>query len=202
VVGKPGSTQRFELKADPEEEDAFKRHVPPGAEDAPKGRPRTVRIKRKTAAAGAAGAAAAAALAPPETLPAVPEAETVDEAAPPAPPTPPSTGKSQTARIDLPPEVAAGRPKTIKIKRSDGPAPAEKPAAAPPKPAASAAAAKAAAAKAPKVKPTPLAAASDAPGALFSVLALVAVLVVCALIYMLLAQTFVPSLPFPGKLGV
>jgi hypothetical protein len=42
---------------------------------------------------------------------------------------------------------------------------------------------------------------SEDPGGVWAVLAMVAFVVICVLIYVLLAQTYAPTLPFPGKIG-
>lgn len=103
--------------------------------------------------------------------------------------------KSETARIDLPPDVGerpTTRPKTIRIKRPDGTS-----------------ARKALTISRPPESEAPAEAEVAMPtvgdeedaGSLFSVVALVAVLVTCVLLYVLAAQTIAPDLPFAGKIG-
>lgn len=111
--------------------------------------------------------------------------------------------KSETARIDIPPaggvdDRPATRPKTIKIKRADPSAVA------------------ASGSRKPLVVARPVAHdepqthfrppeetmvdADELPGAVFTVLAIAALLVFCVLIYVLAAQTILPDLSFPGKI--
>lgn len=103
--------------------------------------------------------------------------------------------KSETARIDLPPEGndrPATRPKTIRIKRPDGssgrkaltiarPSGEENLITSP-------------------VGNEFVASQEEEAGTLFSVLALAALLVACVVVYVLAAQTIAPTLPFPGRL--
>ncbi len=106
--------------------------------------------------------------------------------------------KSETARLDLPPDSPAGddrpstRPKTIRIKRPDGTS-GRKPLMIT-RPDEAAAAAPAAAAEVAVVG-------EDEPHALFSVAALLAVLVTLGLIYLLVGQTVAPELPLPNPLA-
>jgi hypothetical protein len=170
----PGEgTARIELQKDPEAEDVFKRHVGEQAAGVSQraARPRTVRIKRS-------------AVPPAEAPEAETEASTVDA----------SAGKRQTARVDLPTEATAataGRPKTIKIKRAEMPPPEEEAAS----PTAQAAA------PSPRLRRPQVLAREEPVGALFSFAALITVLATGALLYLLLAQTFLPTLPIPGILG-
>lgn len=105
--------------------------------------------------------------------------------------------KSETARIDLPADVGgerpATRPKTIRIKRPDGTSARKALTIARPDSAS-------ADGEEPEV-PMPVVGESDEEaGGLFSVLALVAVLVTCVVIYVLAAQSIAPNLPWPGRL--
>ena len=163
---------------DSESEDVFKRKTipvgvptPPPADSA---RPKTIQVKKPIGR-------------PAESIipPTAPTAETVSEAK-----------KSETARIDLPPdagECPATRPKTIRIKRPDGTT-ARKALtiARPTEEEAPALAAASAAVSADEV--------DEGPGTVFSVLALAALIVACVLVYVLAAQTIAPNLPFPGRL--
>lgn len=102
--------------------------------------------------------------------------------------------KSETARIDLPPEGTdrpATRPKTIRIKRPDGSSGRK-----------SLTIARPAGEEAPTISamPSSFDAEDEGPGTAFSILALVAVLVACVVLYVLAAQTLAPTLPFPGRL--
>ena len=171
-----------------DDSDIFKRRTalldaskfPPGSmPTAQTSGPRTIRIKQSDAPSTSI-------LKKPVAPPAAAE---IDE-----PISPEMAGKkSETARIDLPPEAMGAQPptrrKTIRIKRPEGggvggPSKAlvvsrsEEPA------------------FAPTVERTE----EEGPGALFSVIALVATLVSIVLIYVLLAQTIPSGLPFPGKL--
>lgn len=141
----------------------------------PTTRPKTIQVKKPLAKQG-------------ESLitPSTPSPESVSEAK-----------KSETARIDLPPEGAdrpATRPKTIRIKRPDGTS-GRKPLMIA-RPADEVGVASAVAA--------PLADTihieEDGPGTAFAILALVALLVACVVVYVLAAQTIAPTLPFPGRL--
>ncbi len=104
--------------------------------------------------------------------------------------------KSETARLDLPPETVEDRPttrpKTIRIKRPDGTT-ARKPLMIS-RPDEAGAAPAVAAGEAVEV------AGDDTPGAVFAIAALLAVLVTAALVYLLVAQTVAPTLPLPGRL--
>lgn len=154
-------------------------------------------FKRHTGAV--AGGAAGAAAAPAGKKPKRPA--TVVLKKPPATPAPPATGdasetppvpeegekKSQTARIDAPPEVlapAAGRPKTIKIKRAESTA------------------TRVGGAAKPEVKRSPAAKDETQVGAVYSVIALLSVIVILVLLYVLAAQTIAPTLPFAGRIPV
>ncbi len=107
------------------------------------------------------------------------------------------SGKSTTAKISVPEGAAAAgastQRKTIRIKRSDGPSSSSKtltiarPGAASPS-----------AASEQQLQEILGAVREDA-GPAFSVLALVALLVMAVLVYVLAAQTVAPSLPFPGR---
>jgi hypothetical protein len=102
--------------------------------------------------------------------------------------------KSETARIDLPPEGSdrpATRPKTIRIKRPDGSSGRK-----------SLTIARPAGEEAPAVTTiqSSFELEDEGPGTAFSILALVAVLVACVVVYVLAAQTIAPTLPFPGRL--
>ncbi len=102
--------------------------------------------------------------------------------------------KSETARIDLPPEAEERpitRPKTIRIKRPDGTTARKQLTIARP-------------ADAESVTAAPVVAAMEGEeaevGTAFSACALAAVVVTSILIYVLMAQTIASSLPFPGKI--
>ncbi len=160
-------------------DDVFKRTTipvgiptPPPAE-AIGAKPKTISIKRPVAAPPATPVDAAAV----QTDKAVSEAK-----------------KSETARIDLPAdsgERPATRPKTIRIKRPDGTT-----------------ARKALTISRPDNEPSTRTGSADLGevggeqpvGVTFSILALVAVLVACTVLYVFAAQTFAPDLPFPGKI--
>ena len=102
--------------------------------------------------------------------------------------------KSETARIDLPADGGGDRPmtrpKTIRIKRPDGTTARKALTIARPDPAMAPAAA------AVSVEGGE----EEGAGAAFSIMALVATLVACVMIYVLAAQTFAPELPFPGRI--
>jgi hypothetical protein len=161
--------------AEPSQEDLLKRAtIPVGIPSAPPSspitRPKTIQIKRPTPVHG-------------ETILVAPAttAKVAEEAK-----------KSETARIDLPAEAddrPATRPKTIRIKRPDGTT-ARKPLTI--------------------ARPTPeqevapaaveIAVGEAMPGTLYSVVALLAVLVTLTLLYVLAAQTVAPDLPFWGRI--
>ena len=109
--------------------------------------------------------------------------------------------KSDTARLEIPRSGSAAddrpttRPKTIRIKRPDGTTARKQLTIA--RPAEGAESSLPAGLRAPKAT----AAAVSEPGGVWTILAIAAALVVCALIYLLLAQTYVPTLPVPGKIG-
>lgn len=160
-----------------EEEDVFKRRtMPVGVPTPPPAtatRPKTIQVKKPAARPG-------------ETIivPTAPTAETVSEAK-----------KSETARIDLPPDAGdrpTTRPKTIRIKRPDGTT--ARKALTISRPSEDEASALASASSAVEAD------GEEGPGTVFSVLALVAVLVACVVVYILAAQTFAPDLPFPGRI--
>lgn len=106
--------------------------------------------------------------------------------------------KSETARLEIPKDAAAEerpttRPKTIRIKRPDGTT-----------------ARKALTIARPEAgeesslpeglrEPAALLAREKEPGGFWAILAIAATLVLGAIIYVLLAQTYAPDLPFPGK---
>jgi len=111
--------------------------------------------------------------------------------------------KTETARIELPPETIVEQPvtrrKTIRIKRP-GAEGDEVPATRPPLVIAREAD------EAPGEQPPtltgvrmPKAQEADEPGVIFTILAIAALLLVSTLIYVLAAQTFALDLPFPGK---
>ncbi|MBW7908440.1 MAG: hypothetical protein H3C50_05900 [Kiritimatiellae bacterium] len=98
--------------------------------------------------------------------------------------------KSETARIDLPSGTGedrpATRPKTIRIKRPDGTS-----------------ARKALTISRPDEDAAPIRSfdgEEEEAGSAFSIIALVAVLVTCVLLYVLAAQSIAPNLPWPGRL--
>lgn len=156
-------------------EDVFKRTtIPVGIPTPPpaaSARPKTLAVKRPL---GAAAEKAEAAVSPAEK--AVSEAK-----------------KSETARIDLPTDLGderpATRPKTIRIKRPDGTT-----------------ARKALTIARPDAesdtRPVSLGSVGEEEeaGGAFSVLALVAALITCVLLYVLAAQSLAPSLPWPGRI--
>ena len=163
--------------------EALKKNVPTGIPAAPPPglaqRPKTVTVRPPGAPAPAA--------APSGSEPMIaPAPEAVSEAR-----------KSETARIDLPPEVSdaerpATRPKTIRIKRPDGTT-----------------AKKALTIARPSEDQmySPISAEvsggdleGDEPGTMYSVMALVSVIVCVVLLYVLAAQTIAPTLPFPGRI--
>lgn len=101
--------------------------------------------------------------------------------------------KSETARIDLPADSGdrpATRPKTIRIKRPDGTS-ARKPLTISRPDAESAPE---------RAVPLGTLGEEEPAGSVFSVLALVALLLSCVLLYVLAAQTFAPDLPWPGRI--
>jgi hypothetical protein len=100
--------------------------------------------------------------------------------------------KSETARIDLPPEAEerpVTRPKTIRIKRPDGTTARKQ-----------LTISRTEEASVPEVARVSGGADSEDVGALFSICAMAAALVSVVLVYVLLAQTVVTALPFPGKI--
>lgn len=112
---------------------------------------------------------------------------------PPSPAAESEAKKSETARIDLPADTGgekpATRPKTIRIKRPDGTTAKKALTIARPETGSET-----------RVASVASAAEGEEVGGLFGVLALVALLLVCVLVYVLAAQTIAPTLPFPGKL--
>jgi hypothetical protein len=101
--------------------------------------------------------------------------------------------KSETARIDLPSEGEdrpATRPKTIRIKRPDGTT-ARKPLTI----------ARPTAAQEAAAIPQEVTVVEDMPGNLYSVVAILAVIVALTLVYVLAAQTIAPTLPFWGRIA-
>lgn len=106
--------------------------------------------------------------------------------------------KSETARLDLPPETVddrpSTRPKTIRIKRPDGSSARKPLMIARPEDGGGASAA------APVGGADVAADSGDEPGAIWAIAALLAVLATAALIYVLAAQTVAPTLPMPGRL--
>ena len=119
----------------------------------------------------------------------------------PAAPTSTEAKKSETARIDLPPDIgqeslaSTARPKTIRIKRPDGTSARKALTIARPSDEARPAEAEIMAAS---VVEAPEA--EEGPGAGFAIAALAAVLVTAVLIYVLLGQTFMPTIPFAGRI--
>jgi len=112
--------------------------------------------------------------------------------------------KSETARIELPPETIVEQPvtrrKTIRIKRP-GAEGDESPAGRP-----ALQIARESGETEPELPPTlhkdillDTGAEADEPGIIFTLCAFAALIVFSVLIYVLLAQTFAPNLPFPGK---
>jgi cobalamin biosynthesis Mg chelatase CobN len=176
----PDSFQKPGARADAdaaESEDVFKRRtIPVGVPTpapGPATRPKTIQVKKPV------GRPADSI----NTAPA-PAAEAVSEAK-----------KSETARIDLPPDAGdrpTTRPKTIRIKRPDGTT--ARKALTISRPSEDEASALASASSAVEAD------GEEGPGTVFSVLALVAVLVACVVVYILAAQTFAPDLPFPGRI--
>lgn len=161
-------------------DDLFKRNtmavgVPSGS---PMTKPKTIQVKR--ALAGKTGES--------DIAPTSSTTESVSEAK-----------KSETARIDLPPESAdrpATRPKTIRIKRPDGTS-ARKPLMI----ARPAEDATVSSESVVSVAESLGEGEEEGAGIVFSVLALVALLVACVVVYVLAAQTIAPDLPFPGRIG-
>ena len=104
--------------------------------------------------------------------------------------------KSETARLDLPPETVEDRPttrpKTIRIKRPDGTTAR--------KPLMISRPDEAGAAPVSVAGEMAVVETSDQPGAIFAIAALLAVLVTVGLIYLLVGQTVAPTLPIPGRL--
>lgn len=170
----PKQTGRIDLGKEAGGEDLFKRNTiavgvptPP-----PVAKPKTIQVKKPVSR-------------PNEALitPTAPTPEAVIEAK-----------KSETARIDLPPESAdrpATRPKTIRIKRPDGTTGRKSLTIARP-------------AGEESTLTTPISSSyqpeEEGAGTVFSILALVALIVACVVVYVLAAQTIAPTLPWPGRL--
>lgn len=100
--------------------------------------------------------------------------------------------KSETARIDLPPEATGAQPptrrKTIRIKRPEGGSGG---------PSKTLVVSRS---ESPAFTPTVERTEEEGPGTAFSIIAIAAMLVSIVLIYVLLAQTVPSGLPFPGTL--
>lgn len=216
--GQKKSTSRIDIGdvlSKDEEADIFKRRTavldaskfPPAAPTA--AGPRTIRIKRPSQTPPTAIMSepptstqiskpkGATQRVKPKTQAAPPEAE-----ATPAPkmdktptamavPTVEDAKKSETARIELPPEASGSRPptrrKTVRIKRPDGTSASRELTIARPS--------KAPAMEAEEKTQVPV----EKTGPVFSILALVATLVLLVLLYVLAAQTIGTGLPFPGR---
>ncbi len=152
-------------------EEVFKRTtIPVGIPTPPPAKPKTIAVKRP---------ASGPTTVKPPTIAVSPAEKAVADAK-----------KSETARIDLPSGTGedrpATRPKTIRIKRPDGTS-----------------ARKALTISRPDESLAPVGAIGgdeEETGGAFSIIALVAVLVTCVLIYVLAAQTIAPTLPWPGRL--
>lgn len=110
--------------------------------------------------------------------------------------------KSETARIELPPETIIEQPvtrrKTIRIKRpgAEDEAPTIRAPATIARTVAETIAPTAAASLETEAAP---AEAAEEPGVVFAICAIAALLIVTALVYVLAVQTIAPNLPFPGK---
>jgi hypothetical protein len=163
--------------------------VAPEAAPAKPAPPRTVRLQRPAAAPKTV------VLPRPESEPATPRTVVMkkpEEAEP----------KGATSKISVPEGVLQQAPatqrKTIRIKRAEGPTTSRTIAIARP------------------VRPTGITVpesqeaeiekimaetGGDEPGPAYAILALAATLVLCVLLYVLLAQTYLPNLPFPGKIA-
>jgi hypothetical protein len=157
-------------------DDVFKsKTIPVGIPAAPStpqiGRPKTIQVKRPTAAPG-------------ESIIVSPEstANATEQAR-----------KSETARIDLSAEEIdrpATRPKTIRIKRPDGTSGRKALTISRPEGEVEQAA---------PVK-TLESTGAESPGVFVGIMAIAALLITCVLVYVLLAQTLAPTLPFPGRI--
>lgn len=112
--------------------------------------------------------------------------------------------KSETARIDLPPEGSdrpTTRPKTIRIKRPDGTSGRKPLMIARPSDEMASESASAPISSVMEDGLTVNAAdGEESAGTVFSILALVALLVTCVVVYVLAAQTIALDLPFPGRI--
>lgn len=169
----PGTPSRGQVPQGAE--DVFKRTtIPVGIPTPPPtaaGKPKTISIKRPTAAAA------------PAILPA-------DKAVADA-------KKSETARIDLPADVGgerpATRPKTIRIKRPDGTSARKALTIARPEESASTPDQR-------PLSIEGIEGEEEETGILFSALTLVATILVSILLYVLAAQSIAPNLPWPGRI--
>ncbi len=175
----PKSAPRVELSKE-EAEDVFKRRtmavgVPTPAPAAPPSRPKTIQVKKPVT----------------QPVPGTVDSAIAHDVA--------QAKKSETARIDLP-SAAEGdrpvtRPKTIRIKRPDGTSGRKPLVIARPDGEA-----------APAATLTGFPTTQDSTegeepaGTMYSVLALVALLIVCVLVYVLAAQSVALDLPWPGRL--
>ena len=140
------------------------------------GRPKTIQMKRPAAAPGES------IIVSPETT-----ANATEQAR-----------KSETARIDLSAEDVdrpATRPKTIRIKRPDGTSGRKALAISRPSDEAAPDAAAVTADIAPAIESD-----DDEPGVFVGIVSIAALIVACVLVYVLLAQTLAPDLPFPGRI--
>ncbi len=168
-------TTRIEVPAGAASDDVFKsKTVPVGVPVNAPPRPKTIQIKKPAAAPG-------------ESIIVSPEstASATEQAR-----------KSETARIDLSAEELdrpATRPKTIRIKRPDGTSGRKALTISRPEESA-----------AEPVGIQPIGeiegADEDAPGLLVGLAAIAALLIAGVLVYVLLAQTLAPTLPFPGRI--
>lgn len=168
-------TSKIDLSAvTGQKEDAGAKGVPVGIPARPgmPPRPKTIQMKRPAPAAGES------IIVSPETT-----ASATEQAR-----------KSETARIDLSAEDVdrpATRPKTIRIKRPDGTSGRK---------ALTISRPDAEAAPAPVVEAGEVSGDEETASPFVGVMALMALLVACVLVYVLLAQTFAPTLPFPGRI--
>ena len=174
----PTPTGRFKVTDEADGEDVFKRHTPA----APK---------------PAAHKPAPAPRAEPEE-----DAPTVG-----VEPTPAEAAKSKTARIEMPADMvtpAAARPKTIKIKRAETTPAHAPPAAATPEAKKSGVHKSKSKSKSKSSVSSPAVTVGSAAeeGPLVTGLAAVAVVVIGILVYVLAAQTILPTLPFIGRIPV
>lgn len=194
-------TTRLEIPAEVIKRQTGRITIAPAAEPPDVFKKRTAPVT-VPAAPGAAASEGADTVARPKTIqirrPAKPSGDVAPVAVPAAVTQSMQARKSETARLEIPKEVTEDRPttrpKTIRIKRPDGTTARKQLTVSRPT--------EAQESELPEGLRQPVAAAavSDAPGAFWSVLALVALLVVCAVVYILLAQTYAKDLPFPGKI--